>query len=201
MSSHANKKIESHIDQSKELCDKMQKLGETLQGALQKDFETNMGCPLPNIIRAKVRATDIVLAYSTDPSVDEYINGARKLLGAALGGEKLDVINGMLDVVDVVVTRIIGSGSIQVGVHGSSAWTGDYVTAVFSAIQKANAKAWLTQADFYVAYYAFVVFNPAPVQAALLSASPMFMGMMEKPQVVAPTVREIADRNYTFTPL
>ncbi|MGD9504915.1 MAG: hypothetical protein AB7W37_08375 [Syntrophobacteraceae bacterium] len=200
MGGHANKKIENHIDQSKELSDKMQKLGETLLASLQRDFEANMGCPLPNIIRAKVRATDIVMAYSTDPSVDEYINGARKLLGAALGGEKLEIINGMLDVVDVVVTKIIGSGAIQVGMHGSSAWTGDYVTAVFSAIQRANAKDWFTQADFYVAYYAFVVFNPAPVQAARLSASPMFMGMMEKPQVV-PTTREIAARNYTYTPL
>ena len=200
MGGHANKKIENHIDQSKELSDKMQKLGETLQTALQRDFETNMGCPLPNIIRAKVRATDIVMAYSTDPSVDEYINGARKRLGAALGGEKLEIINGMLDVVDVVVTKIIGSGAIQVGMHGSSAWTGDYVTAVFSAIQRANAKDWFTQADFYVAYYAFVVFNPAPVQAARLSASPMFMSMMEKPRVV-PTTREIATRNYTHAPL
>jgi hypothetical protein len=106
----------------------------------------------------------------------------------------------MLDVVDVVVTKIIGSGAIQVGMHGSSAWTGDYVTAVFSAIQRANAKDWFTQADFYVAYYAFVVFNPAPVQAARLSASPMFMSMMEKPRVV-PTTREIATRNYTHAPL
>lgn len=62
------------------------------------------------VLLSEERETDVAMVYSTDPSVDEYINGARKILGAAFGGEPLEIINGMLDIVEVVASKIIGKG-------------------------------------------------------------------------------------------
>ena len=202
MPSHSNKKIKKHVEDSKELVDKMQKLTSTLQETLQKNFEDSMGVPLPTIMGAIVRQTDTAMVYSTDPSVDEYINGARKLLGAALGGEKLEIINGMLDIVDVVATKIIGKGDVKTGIHSTSARTGDYITAAFSVVQMATAKDWATEANFFVSYYAFVVFQPHMTQTSMLSRRPMLRAAMAE-LGAAPTVnvKEVATSNYTYTPL
>lgn len=202
MSGHSNKKIKQHVEDSKVLVDKMQKLTDSLQDALQKNFNQAMGIPLPSIMDTMVRETDIAMVYSTDPSIDEYINGARKLLGAAFEGEKIGVINGMLDLVDVIVSKIIGTAELQTGIHSTSAKTGDYITAAFSAVQKATAKDWLTSADFYVSYYVFVVFKPSVTQMPMLSESPMLGGALEDLDVAATVeIKEIATRNYSCCPL
>ena len=198
MSKHSNKKIEKHVDESGVLVEKMQKLTATLQEALEKNFEATMGCPLPSIIRANVRETDIVMAYSTDPTVDEYINGARKVLGAAFGGEKIAIINGMLDIVEVVATKIIGAGELKVGIHSTAVKVGEYITAAFSAVQKASAKDWATATDFYVSYYVFVVFKPFLAQKSLLAGNPKLMafdpGLVEE-------LKSLAEQNYVFSRL
>lgn len=202
MGGHSNKQIKKHVEDSSVLVAKMQKLTNDLQDALHKNFEQSMGVPLPNIIEARVRQTDITMVYSTDPTVDEYINGARKILGASLQGEKIELINGMLDLVDVVVGRIIGKGQVQTGIHSTAAHTGSYITAAFSAIQKAAAKDWLTNADFFVAYYAFVVFRPAEKEKSMLAMSPMLGAVMAGPEPPPSiNVREMATKNYTYSPL
>lgn len=196
MGKHSNKTIEKHIDDSDKLVEKMQKLTETLQAALEKNFEKAMGCPLPSIIRAKVRETDVAMVYSTDPKIDEYINGARKVLGAALGGEKLEVINGMLDIVEVVASKIIGTGEIKAGIHSTAVNTGDYVVAAFSAVQKATAKDWATATDFFVSYYAFVVFKPSMTQKSMLERSPMLLTEVLEPVL---EMKSLAAKNYTYS--
>lgn len=195
---HSNKQIEKHVDDSEKLVEKMQKLTETLQATLEKNFETTLGCPLPSIVRAKVRETDVVMVYSSDPKIDEYINGARKVLGAAFAGEKLDVINGMLDIVEVVASRIIGTGEIKAGIHSTAVNTGDYVTAAFAAVQKATAKEWATATDFFVSCYAFVVFEPSTTQRSMLAGRPMLMAAGPVPAV---EIKSLATKNYAYSPL
>lgn len=197
MGKHSNKKIEKHVDDSEKLVEKMQELTETLQEALEKAFEKTMGCPFPNIIRTKVRETDVVMAYSTDPTVDEYINGARKVLGAAFAGEKVDVINGMLDIVEVVASKIIGTGDLKTGIHSTAVNTGDYVTAAFSVVQKATAKDWATKSDFFVSYYAFLVFKPSMTQKAMLARRPM----LEAVGLAPAEIKSLAAKNYAYTPI
>jgi hypothetical protein len=197
----ANKAIQQHVEDSTVLLAKMQKLSSELENNLAANFEKTMGLPLPTAMAATVRQTDITMVYSTDPSIDEYINGARKLLGASLKGETSETINGMLDVVEVVVRKIIGSGNIKTGIHGTAAHTGQYITTVFSAVQEASAKEWLTAANFYVAYYAFVVFKPTPQEQLMLASSPMLGTLMAEPgSLGALDVKEMATRNYTYTP-
>ena len=198
MGRHSNKQIEKHVDDSEKLVEKMQKLTETLQAALEKNFEKTMGCPLPNIVRAKVRETEVVMVYSTDPKIDEYINGARKVLGAAFQGEKLDVINGMIDIVEVVASRIIGTGEIKAGIHSSAVNTGHYVTAAFAAVQKATAKDWATATDFFVSYYVFVVFKPSMTQKSMLAGRPMLTAVGPKPHV---EMKSLAASNYAYSPI
>jgi len=198
MGRHSNKQIEKHVDDSEKLVEKMQKLTETLQAALEKNFEKTMGCPLPNIVRAKVRETEVVMVYSTDPKIDEYINGARKVLGAAFQGEKLDVINGMIDIVEVVASRIIGTGEIKAGIHSSAVNTGHYVTAAFAAVQKATAKDWATATDFFVSYYVFVVFKPSMTQKSMLAGRPMLTAVGPKPHV---EMKSLAAKNYAYSPI
>jgi hypothetical protein len=202
MPSHSNKQIQQHVEDSSVLLAKMQTLTSELENALVSNFEKTMGVPLPTIVDAVVRQTDITMVYSTDPSVDEYINGARKLLGASLQGETIETTNRILDVVDVIVRRIIGTGHIRAGIHSTAAHTGRYITAVFSAIEEASAKDWLTKADFFVAYYAFVIFRPTPQEKVMLAMRPKLGTVMAEfgsPREV--DVREIASRNYTHTPL
>lgn len=198
MSKHSNKQIEKHVDDSATLLDKMNVLTQKLQENLYKDFEQGMGCPLPNILLAKVRQTEVVMVYATDPKLDEYINGARKVLNAALTGDTSSLINGILDVVEVVASRIIGSGDVKVGVHSSAVRTGELVTAVFSAVEKASAKDWATAADFFVAYYAFVVFKPSTPQATLLARRPSFAAAPKAPSV---DTKALAARNYAYRAL
>jgi hypothetical protein len=202
MANHSNKAIKKHIDESDLLTQKMEKLQDTLVEALENNFKKNMGVPLPSIVEAMVRETDVAMVYSTDPAVDEYINGARKVLGAAFGGEPLEIINGMLDIVEVVASKIIGKGEIKTGIHSTAARTGKYVTSAFSTVQKASAEDWATKADFFVSYYAFVVFEPSKPQYSMLLGSPMLGAAILEPEG-APTadIRQIASSNYRYSPL
>jgi hypothetical protein len=197
MGKHSNKKIEKHVEDSETLIEKMQKLAETLKTALQKNFEDTMGCALPTIVFAKVRETDVAMFYSSDPSVDEYINGARKVLNAAFGGDKTAITNGMLDIVEVVVSKIIGTGDIKTGIHSTSVNMGDYITAAFSAVQKATAKDWAMETDFFVSYYAFVIFKPSLTQKVMLAKSPMLMAVGPKQAV---DIKSLAAKHYACKP-
>jgi len=201
MSKHANKAIVEHIHTSQKLVDEMNELAGKLQETLEKEFEKVMGCPLPGITLAMVRETNIDMLYSTDAKVGDYIDGARKILGAAFAEDKVAFTNGILGLVDVVVSGIIGTGKIQAGTHSTAARTGGYVAGVFAVVETASAKKWLTKADFFVCYYAFVVFRPATAQEARLAASPM-LGAARAESAGAPVVdlKAVAARNYVYTP-
>jgi hypothetical protein len=195
MGKHANKKIVDHIDNSEELLEKMHLLTGKLSAALEKNFEETMGCKLPSIILAKVRVQDVVFAFATDPKLDEYVNGARKVVSAAFAEEKQEIVNGMLDIVEVVARNIIGSGEIKVGIHNSAAHTGHYVTAASAVVQKASAKDWATSADFFVSFYTFVVFRPSRPQKSLLMARPILKAAAPERAV---DFKSLAAKNYTY---
>lgn len=206
MSSHSNKKIKEHIDNSEELVKKMATLAKTLQEALEKNFEDSMNFPLPSAAQAEVRETDTNMFYSTEANVEEYAEGVKNILEAYFGGKKQKLIESAINIVKVLVTKITGAVEIQTGMHSTSVkaggWMSHYIIAVFVAVQKANAKDWLTSTDFYVSYYAFVVFKPTKTQMSKLSKSPM-LGAAIADLEVAPMdeIKEIATRNYTYTPL
>lgn len=202
MPAHSNQKIKRTVEDSKELVEKMNKLSGTLQQSLMDNFEKNLGVPLPTITEAAVRETDTVMVYATDPKVDEYINGARKIVSAALSQEATPIINGMLDVVEVVAKKIIGGGDIKTGIHSTAANIGGYVTTAMSVVQMASAEEWLTEANFFVSYYAFVVFKPTGNQRSMLLASPMLGATMAEPRAIpAAEIKDVAAKNYIYSSL
>jgi len=198
MSKHSNRDIERQIDDSDALLERMHGLSARLTGLLEEFFEEQTGIPLPTITYAKVRQTDVVLTYSSEPIVDEYVNGARKLLNAAFSGEKSKVPDGVLDVVEVVARRILGEGHIHVGQHASMVKADDYCTAVFATVEKASAKDWKTERDFFVSYYAFLVFKPTPPEHLSLLECPMIRGQKESREK---DMKRLASASYKFRPL
>jgi hypothetical protein len=105
----------------------------------------------------------------------------------------------MLNLVDVVARKIIGSGDIKTGIHSTAARTGPYITAAFSSVQKASAQDWATSADFFVSYSAFVIFKAPTSPQDALSRGTMVRGAMA--EGAADDVRQMALRNYTYEPL
>jgi len=199
MSSHSNKKIAQHVENSSELLDKMHGLTQKLQERLLQDFQTNFGTPLPSLILTRVREIDITMCYSTDASVDEYVTGARDLLKAGLGHDKLELVDRALDFVAVLARKIIGSGGIKIGVHSTGGKIGEFVTGCMSVVEQAKAADWLTQADFLVASYALVVWKPASVSAPLLAAAPLLKASLKMPSVSRSS--ELAELSYRYEPL
>lgn len=194
MSAHSNRKLVQHIESSSHLLDKMHATTQQLQTRLMEAFKTNFGLELPNLALTRVRQIDITMCYVTDAKVDEYIDGARTLLKAGLGHDKLQIVDSALDFVSVLARKIIGSAGIQVGVHSTGGYAGDYLTACISVVEQAKAADWGTETNFMVASFALVLWKPA---LATLSVT--------KPAVVAARVgaepMSAAALSYKFEPL
>jgi hypothetical protein len=199
MSAHSNKKIVQHVENSAVLLDKMHALTQNLQTRLFECFEKNMGTPLPSVVMARVRQIDCSLCYATDASVDEYVTGARDLLKAGFGGDKLQLVDRALDFVAVLARKIIGSGAVKIGVHSTGGQVEDFVAACMSVVEQAKASDWATQTDFIVASYALVVWKPAPVMATRLTAAPLLKAASIR--LGAPIPAQLAEAAYRFEPL
>lgn len=65
----------------------------------------------------------------------------------------------MIDVVEVVARKIIGSEELHVGIHSTSIKRNKFIGACYSIVQMAKASEWLTETDFYIGSYAFVVWQ------------------------------------------
>lgn len=171
MSSHSNAEIKKHIDSNSDLIEKMSGLTKQLQGQLLGDFEATMGIPLPSAVEADVRELEYNMVYSTDPIIHEYMSGAKTLLDGAIAEDWPAVANKALDVVQVLLENVVGSSSIQTGAKsesmkiradGKDGEHGVYISAAFTQIEECSAKDWLTETNFYVAFYAFVLWQPTP---------------------------------------
>jgi|JI7StandDraft_1071085.scaffolds.fasta_scaffold55695_3 hypothetical protein len=161
MSNHSNQEIQKHINNSEQLVQKMNHLGKILAEENNTNFKTITGVELPSVIDARVRKVDISMVYATDPKVDEYVMGAKSILDAAFKGNESEVIDKSLNLVGDIAKGIIGSGTIQTGMHGDSALiNGEYLAVCTSVIEVCEAKEWDTDTNFYVAAYTFVVFQP-----------------------------------------
>ncbi|MEG4225434.1 hypothetical protein QUA35_05475 [Microcoleus sp. N9_B2] len=161
MSNHSNPEISKHIQSSEELVKKMAHLTDILLQDNNTNFKTITGVELPSAVEARVRKVDISMVYSVDPKVDEYVMGAKSILDAAFKGNESEVIDKSLNLVGDIAKSIIGSGTIQTGIHGDSALiNGEYLAVCTSVIEVCEAKEWDTDTNFYVAAYTFVVFQP-----------------------------------------
>jgi hypothetical protein len=101
------------------------------------------------------------MVYATDPKVDEYVMGAKSILDAAFKGNESEVIDKSLNFVGDIANGIIGSGTIQTGIHGDCALiNGEYLAVCTSVIEVCETKEWDTHTNFSVAAYTFVVFQP-----------------------------------------
>jgi hypothetical protein len=206
MSAHSNKKLVQHIESSAQLLDKMHTTTQKLQTRLFEAFKTNCGVDLPNVILARVRQIDITMCYANDAKVDDYIDGARTLLKAGLGKDKLQIADSALDFVSVLAHRIIGSAGITVGVHSTSGYVGDYVTACLSVVEQGKATDWATESNFFVAAFALVLWKPTTTMITL--AAPMVGGIVgglgvgaaAGATVGAATISH-AEMSYKFEPL
>jgi len=177
MGSHSNSDLNKHIQDNSQLLAKMTSLTNQLQTDLLLNFQTTAGVPFPSVVEAHVRQLQYDMVYSTDPITDEYMSGAKTLLDAAFGGDEVDIANKALDVVQVLLNNIVGSGSIQTGgtnqsemlTHKDKAGKEtEYVCCAFAQTEECNAQDWLTQTNFYVSYYAYVVFIPSEIQLATI---------------------------------
>ncbi|OON67519.1 hypothetical protein [Hymenobacter sp. CRA2] len=143
---------------------------------------TWVGVALPNAVVADVRVVQFDMVYSTDPIANEYTEGAQLLLQSAFDGDKQKVATDALDVVTTVLNNIIGSGSVQTGAQfestktpvpnaDGSGQTTTYVSACYSVVEEASAQDWATQENFYVSYYALVVWAPGEEDLARFKAT------------------------------
>jgi hypothetical protein len=186
MSAHSNKKLVQHIESSTELLQKMHVTTEQLQTRLMSSFKTNFGLDLPCLALTRVRQIDISMCYSNDAKVDEYIDGARTLLKAGIGGDKLQIIDSALDFVSVLARKIIGSAGIQIGVHSTGGYAGDYLTACLSVVEQAKAADWATETNFFVASFALVVWKPAMTMAKFEAPMAMAAGAAAEAPAASP---------------
>jgi len=164
MGSHSNKTIKKHVDNSKILNEKMQELVEVLHSNLETQFEKDLGVKIPNALQAEIREIDIAMVYSTDASVDEYMDGANSILGAVFSGDEADIVTKSLDFVGEVVRKVIGSSTIEVGIHSSSgkikSSEGEtYAVACYTSTEMCSSKEWLTDSDFFVSNYCLIVWK------------------------------------------
>src|SRR5262245_9938426 len=150
---------------AQELITKMDGLTQQMEQQLINHFETSMGVPLPTAVQAEVRELTYAMVYSTDPIVDHYMNGALQILNAAFTGDEAAVATKALNVVGVLLNNIVGGGKVQTGFNGQSIRIPQggktYISAAYTLVSECSAQDWATQTNFYVSYYAFVVWQPS----------------------------------------
>lgn len=163
MPGHNDQEIKQHIETSSELLDKLDELHKKLAKELQDGFEDALGIPLPTAVEADIRKVDSVMKYSQTLTVDEFVSGALSIASAAFTGDEAELASKSVQIASDAIKQIFGSGSIQVGFQGSSAKIKHKgtirVAACFAATSFCTREQWLTKTDFYVARYAFVVFE------------------------------------------
>ena len=163
-----NSGLQKHIDSNSELIAKMSGLTKQLQTQVLGDFESTMGIPLPSAVEAEVRELQYSMVYSSDPIIHEYMSGAKTLLDGAIAEDWPAVANKALDVVQVLLDGLVGSASIQTGakseaikIHADASHP-DFISAAFTQVEECSGKDWLTETNFYVAFYVFVLWQPTP---------------------------------------
>jgi hypothetical protein len=157
--------IKKHVDNSATLVQKMHELTAILMRDLLDNFKTSFGVPLPDAVHCEVRRLNYDMVLATEPLTDQYINSAKQLLNAAFSEDEALVISKALDVVGSLISGIVGSGSVQTGGKANSARIHAkngkvYVTAIATQTEMCSAKDFLTETNFYVAYYAFAIWQP-----------------------------------------
>jgi hypothetical protein len=170
-----NRSLKHQVQDNSQLVDKLNQLTQQLEQNLFQDFANTIGVPIPDATVADVRQVQYDMVYSTDPIINEYVTAAQDLLNDALS-ESPDVVNKATNLVGVVLNNIVGSGSIQIGGNGDSTKiTGDdgktYICAVYTETDMCDAKDWKTQENFYLSYYAFVVWEPTEDDLAKIDAT------------------------------
>lgn len=167
MPSHSNSNLKKHIESNSQLLDEMQALTQKLQTQILGDFQADMGIPVPNAVEADVRQLEYSMVYSTDPIIEEYMSGAKTLLDGVFAEDWPAVANKALDVVQTLLGNIVGTSTIQTGASNQSIRipaTDDHgviISAAFTEVEECTAKDWLTETNFYVAFYLFVVWQPS----------------------------------------
>jgi hypothetical protein len=177
MGSHSNTTLQKHIDDSSTLIAKMAALTGELQTQLMNDFYAAMGIPLPSALVADVRQVQSCMVYTSDPVTDEFMSGAKTLLDGVFSGSYPDVADKALDVVQTLINQAVGSTSIQTGLTSQSLHipaTGDhgvFVAAAFNEVEECTSQEWLTETNFYVSFYAFVVWEPSPGELRVMEST------------------------------
>lgn len=182
MPTHSNPAITKHIESSSDLIKKMDALTAQLLQNVKDNFNSNFGIPLPTTLESFVRVVQYDMVYATDPILEEYTEGTQKVLQNVFDADWPQVASSSLSVVTNVVQGIIGSGSIQTGTHANSIQLPQknknnpleektFVTACLAIVEEAAAKDWATAEDFYVSYYAFVVWVPKEEHLTLITTN------------------------------
>lgn len=179
MPQHSNSDLQKHIESDSSLISKMAELTQQLQTQLFSDFQTDMGVPVPTALEASVRQVEYTMVYSTDPILSEYMSGAKTLLDGVFEQDWPKVADTALDVVQTLLNNVVGSSTIQTGANNQSLKIPanqqhtDIIAAAFTEVEECSAQDWATQTNFYLAYYAFVVWQPTEEHlAAIAKAKP-----------------------------
>ena len=193
MSNHTNPEIQKHINNSEQLVQKMQHLAQILTEENNTNFKNLTGVELPSALDARVRKVDISMVYATDPKVDEYIMGAKNILDAAFKGNEFEVIDKSLNLVGNIANGIIGSGTIQTGIHSDSALIGEYIAGCTRPLAKVVAGVlWsLNKSERYpsIINFAYYFAERAEVRNCIAQLSdstlkPIFFGDFSNPQLI-----------------
>ncbi len=170
MGNHSDKDLQQYIANSSSLQEKLDQLVSQLFSELQQQFQAQFGVPLPTADVAEVYQVSYDLQYTDEPNVDEYEEGAQKLIDGILQKKWPDVAHDALKVAKAVIKGVLGSGSVNLNGSASSTRTSeggkDWISASLAVVSAASAKDWGTKKDFYVGYYALAVWKTDDKTAA-----------------------------------
>lgn len=145
--------------------EQMTALEKRLMADLDAGYVQALGIHIPPADQADVRIVDVAARYHHRITIDEFKDGAWKIV-AAVFGRKSDLTQKVLTVAEVAIRKVIIDGSnVAVGVQGDSAKIEangkTYVAACYTSTASCSKKDWGTEESFYVATFAFTVFTTA----------------------------------------
>jgi hypothetical protein len=177
MPGHKEKAIADMINSTVELQDKWNALILKLETHLKEQFKEALGVPVPSSLMCDVYHFDSSAEFAANADVDEYKKGASAIISSVFKTNWPQVALDVIDTVAGVAGRIIGSGTLKVGVTAdahkldANNQTGEktFMVACYSVTQECTASDWRLNTNFYAASHVLAVWAPTMPHLTLIS--------------------------------
>jgi hypothetical protein len=177
MPGHKEKPIADMINSTLALQNKWNELILTMEKHLRAEFEAALGVPVPSSMMCDVYHLDSSAEFAAHANVEEYKKGASAIVSSVFKANWPQVALDVIDTVAGVAARIIGSGTLKVGVTAdahkldASNQKGDktFMVACYSVTQECTASDWRLDTNFYAASNVLAVWAPTLEHVQLIS--------------------------------